>query len=107
MGKALLLSLVLTLAIEGVFAVLMKKRGWDLLLCMLVNVVTNPVAVLLSVLLPGPLTVALCEGGAVAAEGTLYRFCGETYRRPFLFSLCANAISFGTGLLLQAIWYLL
>jgi len=98
MVEALVISLALTLAVETAFAAVMKKRGYDLLLCALVNVVTNPAAVLLHLLFPGTLITAACEAGAVIAEWLLYRYCGRGYKKPFLFSLCANALSFGTGL---------
>ena len=103
MVEALVISLALTLAIEAAFAFVMKKRGYDLLLCALVNVVTNPAAVLMHLLFPGTFVVAACEAGAVIAEWLLYRYCGANYKKPFLFSLCANALSFGIGLLITVL----
>ena len=97
-------SLALTLAFEGLFALLWGLRGRDLLLCCLVNVLTNPPVVLCALLWrsfgPGPdwLPVPLLEAGAVLAEGYFYRRNGERVRRPFLMSLCANAFSYGLGL---------
>ena len=44
--------------------------------------------------------VAALELGAVAAEGLLYRYSG-LYKRPFRFSLIANALSFSLGLILN------
>jgi hypothetical protein len=100
-------SLALTLAFEGLFALLWGLRGRDLVLCVLVNVLTNPPVVLCALLWrtygPGPgwLPVPLLEAGAVLVEGLFYRRNGERVRRPFLFSLCANACSYGLGLLLR------
>ena len=98
---SLLLSLGLTEVFEGAFALLTGKRGKALLLCVLVNVITNPPVVLLHGLLGGGwLLIAGLEAAAVVAEGLLYRYSG-LYDRPFLFSLTANALSFSLGLLIQ------
>ena len=98
---SLLLSLGITEVIECAFALSLKKRGKALLLCALVNVVTNPPVVLLYRLLGGGwLLIAGLEAAAVVAEGLLYRYSG-LYDRPFLFSLTANALSFSLGLLIQ------
>jgi len=103
-------SLALTLAFELAFALLWGLRGRDLLLCCLVNLLTNPPVVLLALLWrhfgPNPawLPVPLLEAGAVLIEGHFYRWDGERVRRPFLFSLCANAFSCGLGLVFNAIF---
>ena len=98
---SLLLSLGLTEAFECAFALLTGKRGKALLLCILVNIITNPPVVLLRFLSGGGwLFIAGLELAAVVAEGLLYRYSG-LYRRPFLFSLAANALSFSLGLLIQ------
>ncbi len=97
-------SLALTLGFELLFALLWGLRGRDLVLCVLVNVLTNPPVVLCALLWrsfgPGPgwLPVPLLEAGAVLTEGYFYRRNGERVRRPFLFSLCANAFSYVLGL---------
>ena len=97
----LLLSLGLTEAVECAYALSRKKRGRALLLCALVNLVTNPPVVLLSRLLAGGwMLIAGLELGAVAAEGLLYRYSG-LFKRPLLFSLAANALSFSLGLLIH------
>lgn len=96
-----LLPLTLTLAFEGVVAFLWGLRQWDLLLFVLVNVLTNPAAVLLHVLFPGWAVAAVLELGVVAAEGVCYVRLGYAVRRPWLFSLCANAFSFCMGLVVD------
>ncbi|MBR4702862.1 MAG: hypothetical protein IKO91_03370 [Oscillospiraceae bacterium] len=102
-------SLALTLVLELLFAFLWGLRGRDLILCILVNVLTNPPVVLCALLwrayAPGPewLPVPLLEAGAVLVEGLFYRRNGERVRRPFLFSLCANAFSYGLGLVFNAL----
>ena len=94
---ALGISLGLTLALELGFALLCHKRGRALLFVLLVNVLTNP-AVVLTVRM-GAAPVWLMEGLAVLTEGFLYRKSRE-FSRPYLFSLAANALSFGVGLAL-------
>lgn len=93
-----LLPLALTLAFEGVLAVVWRLRRWDLLLFVLVNVLTNPAAVLLHALFPGRAVTAALELGVVAVEGLCYDRLGYAIRRPWLFSLSANAFSFCLGL---------
>lgn len=98
---SLVLSLVFTVAIECGFAWGQKRRGKALLLCALVNVVTNPPVVLLNSLLGGGwLLIAVLEGAVVGTEGLLYRYSG-LYEHPFRFSLCANALSFCFGLIVN------
>jgi len=103
-------SLALTLLLELAFALLWGLRGRDLILCCLVNLLTNPPVVLLALLwrqygpAPAWLPVPLLEAGAVLLEGRLYRRDGERVRRPFLFSLCANAFSYALGLVFSAIF---
>ncbi len=98
---SLLLSLGLTEVFECGFACCTGKRSKALVLCALVNVVTNPPVVLLSRLLPGGrLLIAGLELSAVVVEGLLYRYSG-LYERPFRFSLAANALSFSLGLLIR------
>ncbi len=92
------LSLLLTLVFEGVIALAWGVRKRDLLLFVLVNVLTNPVAVLLHALFPGLGVTAVLEAGVVLVEGALYQRLGYAVRRPWLFSLCANIFSFCMGL---------
>jgi len=108
--NSLALSLVLTILLEaGFFLFIGKRDKKDLLLLLLVNVITNPIVVLsfwlaalytdwnmLIVLIP-------LEFFAVFAEGYYYKKHGRSFRRPFLFSLAANTVSFGTGVLIQQI----
>ncbi len=92
------LSLLLTLVFEGVIAFAWGVRKRDLLLFMLINVLTNPAAVLLHALFPGWGVTAVLEAGVVLVEGALYQQLGYAVRRPWLFSLCANIFSFCMGL---------
>lgn len=102
---SLAISLVLTLMLELGFALLWGVERSDLSLVALVNVLTNPVAVLChtwaAIYRPTALlwvTLAL-ELGAVGTEGYLYRGRSQI-PFPWAFSLCANLFSFTAGLLL-------
>ncbi len=101
MLTSLSLSLLLTLAIELGFALLWGLRRRDLLLCALVNILTNPVVVLMYLLIRRPCAVAVWEGLAVAIEGWHYRRYGRQIRRPCLFSLLCNVLSFFLGLVIN------
>lgn len=108
MLKTFAVSLALTLLFEEGFALLWGLRGKrELTVVALVNVLTNPAAVLLYHTAVGlwrwsslPVTIVL-ECAAVAAEWLCYRACSETLKRPFLFALLANTISFGAGCILN------
>jgi len=107
---ALAISLGLTIIFEVGFYLLIGKRNKkDLLLVILVNTLTNPVVVLLywiaffntnwnTTIIKAPLEIF-----AVLTEGYIYYKHAQTIKRPFIFSLAANAISFSLGLLIQQI----
>lgn len=100
----LLVSLLLTLLLECAFAFVTGARTpRRLLLVVLVNVLTNPIVVLLCTLFPSPLLTAVMELAAVLTEGAIYRARADWLRRPFLFSLVINAFSYLTGLLINRI----
>ena len=106
---SLLVSLGLTLVLELLFALVVGRRGKDLALVCLVNVVTNPAVVLLYYLaaaltpLPRALVKTVLELAAVLIEALYYKRYGAGFRRPVIFSLGANAFSFGIGVLLSMI----
>lgn len=106
--SSLALSLVLTIALETAFFLLIGKRDKkDLLLVVLVNILTNPVVVLLywlsilytewnSVVVMIPL-----ELFAIVTEGYYYKKYSSSFRYPYLFSVVANMFSFWAGVLIQ------
>lgn len=110
MLRSLALSLGLTLLLEIPVAFLLGvRRKEDLLLVGLVNILTNPIVVLicnlflLSTASPPPWFLILpLELFAVLTEGFVYQK-GLSYRRvhPFLLSLILNGISYFGGLLLS------
>ena len=109
MLRAMGLSLLLTELIELSAALLLKKRE-DMGLIALANLMTNPAVVYLSLLTkalrPGlyPAAAAVTELLAVLAEGYAYKRRAAEIARPMLFSLCMNALSFGTGLVIKLIF---
>ncbi len=103
------ISLGLTLAIETVFAAVFCRRVSDIVLSVLANIATNPIVNAVHLLLcfgygwpRFPVVLAL-EIFAVLAEAGLYRHCGRDFRRPLLFSLSANALSYSFGLVFNLI----
>ena len=103
MLNTLLVSLGLTLLLEGLYGLIWRLRtGRDWLLLAAVNVVTNPIVVVLYSCVSGHWAfVAVLEAAAVLAEWLAYRKWGRDVRPAFLFSLCANCFSFFSGLLLN------
>jgi len=107
---ALAISLILTLALEtGFFFVTGKRDKKDLLLVILVNIITNPVVVMIYWLtmlhtdLNAVIIIIPLEVFAVLTEGYHYKKYGSSFKRPYLFSLAANIFSYGTGMLIQFI----
>jgi hypothetical protein len=98
----------MTLVLEtGFFLVIGKRNKKDLLLVVMVNILTNPVVVLIywlavlrawwnSILVLVPLEIV-----AVLVEGCYYKKYGNSFKRPYLFSLAANTFSYGAGVLIQ------
>lgn len=98
-----LVSLTLTLLLEGTLALVWGFRRRDLLLFVLANVLTNPIALLLHMLFHGWAVTAAVELAAVVAEGLLFAGLGEGIKKPWLFSMSANAFSFSIGLAVDKI----
>lgn len=96
---SLAVSLSLTLIIELMFALIWGVRDKKLWLVVGMNVLTNPAAVTLHFLLPA-FPVLILEAAVIAAEGLCAR---GIIRRPWLYALLANTVSYCIGLLLQAI----
>ncbi len=107
------MSLLLTLAIELPVAAVMKTRGWtEFLIAALVNILTNPLVVLIVYFtmfrFPAwrwPVEIAL-EILVIPAEGLLYRAAkksGYSFPKPFLLALVCNLSSYGFGLILNAL----
>lgn len=93
------LSLLLTLLIEGVAAVCLHIRKKDLLLMVLVNIVTNPAAVLLSMLFGDKKSVQLLlETVVILVEGWYYKKYGKEIKHGYVLSLILNGTSYGLGL---------
>ena len=101
MLRVFLLSLGLTLAIELPVAALWGLRRRELLLCALVNLLTNPVVVALHYLFPAWWATPLLECAAWAVEGLYYRRYAPGASHPWLLSLSANGCSFALGLVLN------
>ena len=105
---ALGISLALTLVLETAFFLLTGKRNKnDLLLVILVNVITNPIVVLVYWIATrytgwntGIVKIPL-EVFAILTEGVYYRKYGRGFRQPYLFSVAANIFSFTAGIIIQ------
>lgn len=112
MLTALAASLALTLLLEEGFALAWGLRGRrELGLAALVNCLTNPPAVLAFHTAAGlwgwnrTLTAAALECAVVLAEWRCWRAFSRQVRRPLLFSLAANAFSYGAGCLIHQFFY--
>ena len=101
------ISLLLTLVFETVFFFLTGKRDKkDMLLLVMVNILTNPLVVLLYWLTVlrwevNSVIIIPLEVFAVLTEGYYYKKYGHSFKHPYFFSLAANVFSFGAGLLFE------
>ena len=105
---SLITSLALTIALEvGFFLLTGKRDKKDMLLVILVNVVTNPVVVLLYWLASLytnwnlVLVIIPLEIFAILVEGYCYNKYGRGFKRPYIFSAAANMFSYWMGVLIQ------
>ncbi|MDO4543043.1 MAG: hypothetical protein Q4C01_00705 [Clostridia bacterium] len=99
------ISLGLTLVLELAYAWFCKVRGKDLLLITLVNLITNPVAVLITLLFRNKVAwIELpIEVGVVFLEFALLKGFAKKVERPFWLSLGMNCFSYGAGLIVSII----
>lgn len=101
----LLVYLGLTILIElPVFLFFWHREGWGkaIIFCILVNGFTNPTLNLL--LMAYNLDVYLMECAVVAVEAALaVAIFRASWGRSLLFSLLANGLSYGIGLILFAL----
>ncbi len=108
MLKSMVVSLLLTLVLEGLFACLWGLRSRrELTVVALVNIMTHPAVVLLYHTCVGlfgwsaVLVTAVLECAAVVAEWVAYRACSEVLKCPFLFALLVHAFSYGVGCIIH------
>lgn len=104
----LVVSLTLTLILEtGLFLLIGKRDKKDLLLVVMVNILTNPVVVLLYWLMAlrtswnRVIVIVPLEIFAVLIEGYYYKKYGRKFKNPYLFSFSANMFSYWIGVLIQ------
>ena len=106
--KTLLISLFLTIIFETAFALLWGVRQKrDILLIVLANIVTNPVAVTLYYFFCKyfglGFMVVLIEIAVVLAEAEIYRTRAQDIKRYMLFAAAANAVSYFSGYILNVL----
>ena len=101
---SLMISLLLTLVLELLFAIVGGVRKKGLVLVILMNILTNPAVVLLHFLCvaflgwTGFLPVLILELAAILVEAIC---CRGVIRKPWLFAICVNVFSYTLGELLQ------
>lgn len=106
--EKLVLPLVITVIVEGLFFLAIGNRDkWFMLLVVLVNVATNLSLTLLrsfGCIFVSFWALAIAEVFIFVIEGVVY-FLYRKQKIMFIWSLAANALSFGTGLLLSNMIY--
>lgn len=99
MAETFLYSLGLTLFLELAAALVFIPDRGELVLVALVNLLTNPAALLLHLAWPGPWVTLILEAGVVAVEAVCYKRYSQAIASPWGFSLTANLFSFLCGFL--------
>lgn len=103
----MVISLLLTIILELLAAVVLGLRGRDLLLTIIVNILTNPIVTAAFYILSGttelpePLIKTFLEIWAIVTEWLIYRKFGESIKRPLLLSVGLNGFSFFSGMLIN------
>ena len=101
----LLISLLLTLLIECGLAIILRIKGKDLLLVFLVNLMTNPAAVLISILTGDVQWIQfLIEAVVIFTEGCYYKKYSRCIERGMLVSMLLIGVSYGLGLLFNIVF---
>ena len=107
--KSIGVSLLLTLFIELAISFALGKRGRMLLVVAMVNLLTNPLVVIITLQgylrrWPNPGMWVIClEIVAAMSEALIYRHFRRWFQHPVLFSLLLNGLSFGLGVVFQPI----
>ena len=115
MGVQLLISLgislILTIILEEIFAIIVGIRHKkDLLLLLFVNAVSNPIVVLVYYLSyyyttwNSAIVMITLETIAILVEYHYFKTYGEQFKRPFLFAVCVNMFSFSIGKMINFIF---
>jgi len=107
---ALCAALALTLVVEvGLYLLVYGRGSGDVSLVIGVNLITNPLlnfvlwlTAFFSHLNIDIITIGL-ELVVIGFEGWCYRRFGKNFHHPFLFSVAANACSFGLGWVVQRV----
>lgn len=95
-------SLAATLLVELTLALLCKKRKTALLIVAAVNLLTNPVVVLVwQCTAHEPLIFLSMELAAILIEGCCYRLFPRDFPKAFRFSLLCNVISCTIGIMMN------
>ncbi len=104
------LSLGLTLVLEAAIAILFKLKSEELCLFLLVNLLTNPAAVYLNLVLCSffPYISVFAwqiptELAVIGIEGLIYSKRSRSLRMPWLFAAVANVFSYSIGLIIDMI----
>lgn len=110
----LVVSLVLTLAIELIVALCFKVRGKGLILVLLVNIITNPMAVLLARYADlycgeaADILKIVIETAVLICECRIYMSFAEDSRmhisKPLALSAVSNILSYCLGLIANELW---
>lgn len=99
------ISLVMTVVIEFLLSLLWGLRGRDLILVVLMNGMTNPVAVFSYIVLqeriPSLGLVVIIELLVTVAEGICCQTRGENIQHPWRFAAVLNLCSYTIGEIIQ------
>lgn len=107
--KSMIICLICTLVIEIIFAVILRVRDKkDLLNIALVNILTNPLVVSISLYIHiyygnyyYRISMIILELLVLFIEGFIYKRVLKKQINPYVLSLILNASSYGLGLIIN------
>lgn len=107
MPEKLIISLLLTLMLEILFALLWGLRKRNLLLVVFINLLTNPAVVLwnyLSCHMGYVICVIIPELTAIVVETVILLYFSKGVKKPLLLGIFINVFSYNAGIILEMIF---
>lgn len=104
MIERLIASLLVTLLLELSYALVWQVRGRDLLVIIWMNILTNPLVVLINYFTASAgfvISTLLPELAAIAAETIILKRFSKNIHFPILLAICINVFSYICGVFIS------
>lgn len=108
MMERLIVSLLVTLLLELSYALGWQVRGKDLLVIIWMNILTNPLVVLINYFTASAgfvISTLLPELAAIAAEAIILKRFSKNIHFPILLAFCINIFSYICGVFIRYLFF--